>query len=41
VKRDKANLNIFWLRNESPGDCSDLSDPATLAVDSVKDSCKA
>jgi type I restriction enzyme M protein len=36
MKRDKANLDIFWLRNESLGDSSDLPDPAVLAAEIVE-----
>jgi type I restriction enzyme M protein len=31
IKRDKANLDIFRLRDDSLGDSSDLPDPAILA----------
>lgn len=37
LKRDKANLDIFWLRDESLGDSSDLPDPAVLAAEIVED----
>src|SRR5260221_5707720 len=37
MKRDKANLDIFWLRDESLGDSSDLPDPAVLAAEIVED----
>jgi type I restriction enzyme M protein len=37
VKRDKANLDIFWLRDDSLGDSSDLPDPAVLAAEIVED----
>jgi type I restriction enzyme M protein len=37
VKRDKANLDIFWLRDDSLGDFSDLPDPAILAAEIVED----
>jgi type I restriction enzyme M protein len=37
LKRDKANLDIFWLRDESLGDSSDLPDPAILAAEMVED----
>lgn len=33
IKRDKANLDIFWLRDDSLGDSSDLPAPAILAAD--------
>jgi type I restriction enzyme M protein len=36
-KHDKANLDIFWLRDESLGDSSDLPDPAILAAEIVED----
>jgi type I restriction enzyme M protein len=36
-KRDKANLDIFWLRDESLGDSSDLPGPAVLAAEIVED----
>jgi type I restriction enzyme M protein len=37
IKRDKANLDIFWLRDDSLGDSSDLPDPAALAAEIVED----
>jgi type I restriction enzyme M protein len=37
VKRDKANLDLFWLRDDSLGDSSDLPDPAILAAEIVED----
>jgi type I restriction enzyme M protein len=37
VKRDKANLDIFWLRDDSLGDSSDLPDPSILAAEIVED----
>jgi type I restriction enzyme M protein len=37
LKRDKANLDIFWLRDDSLGDSSDLPDPAVLAAEIVED----
>ena len=37
VKRDKANLDIFWLRDDSLGDSSDLPDPAILAAEILED----
>ena len=37
VKRDKANLDIFWLRDDSLGDSNDLPDPAILATEIVED----
>jgi type I restriction enzyme M protein len=37
IKRDKTNLDIFWLRDDSLGDSSDLPDPAVLAAEIVED----
>jgi type I restriction enzyme M protein len=37
VKRDKTNLDIFWLRDDSLGDSSNLPDPAILAAEIVED----
>ena len=37
IKRDKANLDIFWLRDDRLGDSSDLPDPAILAAEIVED----
>jgi len=37
LKRDKANLDIFWLKDDSLGDSSDLPDPAILAAEIVED----
>jgi type I restriction enzyme M protein len=37
IKRDKANLDIFWLRDDSLGDSSDLPDPAILAAEIIED----
>ena len=37
VKRDKANLDIFWLRDDSLGDSADLPDPAILAAEIIED----
>ena len=37
IKRDKANLDIFWLRDDSLGDSSDLPDPAVLAAEIIED----
>jgi type I restriction enzyme M protein len=31
VKRDKASLDIFWLKDESLEDSDNLPDPAILA----------
>jgi type I restriction enzyme M protein len=37
IKRDKTNLDISWLRDESLGDTDDLTDPAVLAAEIVED----
>ncbi|MCX7012856.1 MAG: class I SAM-dependent DNA methyltransferase [Candidatus Sumerlaeota bacterium] len=37
AKRDKANLDIFWLRDKSLEDGDDLPDPATLAQEIADD----
>jgi type I restriction enzyme M protein len=37
IKRDKTNLDIFWLRDDSLGDSDDLPDPAILAAEIVED----
>jgi type I restriction enzyme M protein len=37
IKRDKANLDIFWLRDDSLGDSSNLADPAILAAEIIED----
>jgi type I restriction enzyme M protein len=33
VKRDKINLDIFWLRDESLEDSANLPDPDALALE--------
>ncbi len=35
--RDKANLDIFWLRDESLEDSANLPDPDILAAEIVED----
>ena len=35
VKRDKVNLDIFWLKDESLEDSANLPDPDVLAKDIV------
>jgi type I restriction enzyme M protein len=35
--RDKANLDIFWLRDESLEDAADLGDPDLIAAQIVED----
>jgi type I restriction enzyme M protein len=37
VARDKASLDIFWLRDESLEDAADLPDPDVLAAEIVED----
>jgi type I restriction enzyme M protein len=37
MARDKVNLDIFWLRDESLEDTADLSDPDVLAAEIVED----
>jgi hypothetical protein len=37
IQRDKANLDIFGLRDDSPGDSSDHPDSAILASEIVED----
>ena len=37
VKRDKVNLDIFWLRDESIEDMSNLPDPGVIAEEIVED----
>ncbi len=36
VARDKANLDIFWLKDESLGDLENLPDPDVLATEIVE-----
>jgi hypothetical protein len=33
LKRDKANLDIFWLRDESLEDSANLPDPEVLSLE--------
>jgi type I restriction enzyme M protein len=33
LKRDKVNLDICWLRDESPEDSVNLPDPDVLALE--------
>lgn len=33
LKRDKVNLDIFWLRDESLEDSANLPDPHVLALE--------
>ncbi len=37
LARDNANLDIFWLRDESLEDTADLPDPDVLAAEIVED----
>lgn len=37
LKRDKANLDIFWLRDNSLEESDDLPDPDILAAEIVED----
>lgn len=37
LKRDKVNLDIFWLRDESLEDAADLEDPDVIADEIVED----
>jgi type I restriction enzyme M protein len=37
IKRDKASLDIFWLRDESLEDSENLPNPSVLAAEIVED----
>ena len=37
VKRDKVNLDIFWLKDKSLEDSDDLPDPDVLAQEIADD----
>jgi len=37
LKRDKLNLDIFWLKDESLEDSANLPDPDIIAVEIVED----
>jgi type I restriction enzyme M protein len=37
MARDKVNLDIFWLRDESLEDTADLPDPDVLVAEIVED----
>jgi type I restriction enzyme M protein len=37
VQRDKANLDIFWLRDESLEDAANLPDPDEIAAEIIED----
>lgn len=37
IKRDKASLDIFWLKDESLEDSANLPDPDVIAAEIVED----
>jgi len=37
LARDKVNLDIFWLRDESLEDSANLPDPNVIAAEIVED----
>jgi type I restriction enzyme M protein len=37
VARDKANLDIFWIRDEALEETANLPEPEVLAADIVED----
>jgi type I restriction enzyme M protein len=37
IKRDKASLDIFWLKDESLEDSANLPDPDVIAAEIVDD----
>ena len=37
VKRDKASLDIFWLKDESLEDSANLPDPDVIALEIAED----
>ncbi len=37
MRRDKVNLDIFWLRDESLEDSANLPEPDVLAAEIVED----
>ena len=37
LARDKASLDIFWLRDESLEDADNLPEPAVIAVEIAED----
>ncbi len=37
IKRDKVNLDIFWLKDESLEDSANLPDPGVLALEITED----
>ncbi|MBW7843265.1 MAG: SAM-dependent DNA methyltransferase, partial [Ignavibacterium sp.] len=36
IARDKANLDIFWLKDESLGDLENLPDPDAIALEIIE-----
>ena len=37
MQRDKASLDIFWLRDESFEDAANLADPDVIAAEIIED----
>jgi type I restriction enzyme M protein len=37
IQRDKCNLDIFWLKDESLEDSASLPDPEVIIVDIIED----
>jgi len=37
VKRDKINLDIFWLKDDSLEDSANLPDPGVIALEIAED----
>ena len=37
LKRDKVNLDIFWLKDDSLEDSADLPDPDVIAIEIAED----
>jgi type I restriction enzyme M protein len=37
LKRDKVNLDIFWLKDESMEDSANLPDPGVIAAEIAED----
>ena len=36
ISRDKTNLDIFWLKDESLGDMENLPEPDVLALEIIE-----
>ncbi|HMN16039.1 MAG TPA: hypothetical protein PKD03_00320 [Ignavibacteriaceae bacterium] len=36
IARDKTNLDIFWLKDESLGDLENLPDPVAIALEIIE-----